>query len=234
MRQIVKNVFLGVLAGAAIALGGFLNIICKAYLNEVAAKWIGALVFPIGLTLVCFLSLNLFTGKIGYLFDKKKGYPLFLLEVYIGNILGAVLIGAISYMFLRNTPSIFNVAQSIMENKANSVSTTGGAFIALAYSTLCGMLVYIAVEFYKKFKRLPFKILGIFIPIALFVYLGFDHCVANMYYFSFASGYGNIHTYFNIAIATIGNSIGAIALNELIKLIKKFKASKKDKEKVGK
>ena len=63
------NVFLyGIYAGLAIALGGILFLLCKAYIPDYSfslSQLIGALVFPVGLLLVCFLKLNLYTGKIG-------------------------------------------------------------------------------------------------------------------------------------------------------------------------
>ena len=70
-----KNFLLGIAAGAAIAFGGLLNIIVKTYLTgdvSILGKLLGSALFPIGLCLVCFLGFNLFTGKIGYLLDKKK------------------------------------------------------------------------------------------------------------------------------------------------------------------
>ena len=43
----------------------------------------------------------------------------------------------------------------------------------------------------------------------IFVYIGGDHCVANMYYFSFANSWTG-YALLNIALATICNSIGTI------------------------
>ena len=91
-----------------------------------------------------------------------------------------------------------------------------------AGSVLCGVCVYVAVFCFKLFKQWWLKVIGIFIPIFIFVYFGFNHCVANMFYFAFGWNYGNPLSYLNLLIVTLGNSLGAIALNELIKAFKKL------------
>ena len=91
-----------------------------------------------------------------------------------------------------------------------------------AGAVLCGVCVYVAVFCYKSFKKWWLKVIGIFVPIFLFVFFKFDHCIANMYYFTFSWSYGNPLSYLNIFIVTLGNSIGAIALNELVKAFKKL------------
>ena len=96
-------------------------------------------------------------------------------------------------------------------------------------AVLCGVLVYIAIFCYKTFQKVWLKLLGIFLAIGLFVFLKFDHCIANMFYFSFSWSWNNGLAYLNIAIVTLGNSLGAIALNEGIKSFKKL--TKKDEQK---
>ena len=64
-----------ILAGVAIALGGLLFILAKALIpdnNIIAASLVGALLFPVGLLLVCYFKFNLYTGKIGMAFRNKK------------------------------------------------------------------------------------------------------------------------------------------------------------------
>lgn len=225
----LKNILFGIYAGLAIALGGFLNIVSNSYFGGVG-KIIGSLLFPVGLTLVCFLSLNLFTGKIGYLFDNKKnGYIKFLVIVYLGNLIGSLIFGFLALAIFKNVEPIYEKVTAIASNKTNISDFVGGLKL-LAGGVLCGALVYLAVFFYKTFKNVIMKVVGIFVPIALFVYLGFDHCVANMFYFTFAFSFANPLSYLNIALATIGNSIGAIALNSLIKSIKTMFGKKKINE----
>ena len=222
MKKHGKTVLFGIYAGMAIGFGGLLNIVANTLLSS-APIWgriLGSLLFPIGLTMVCFFSFNLFTGKIGYLFDNDKSYLLFLLFVYIGNILGSLLMGAFCKVVFADTA---------LMNTANAIA--GGKLFALEFlpiikcfagSVLCGVLVYLAIVSYKSFKQVYLKIIGIFLAIGLFVFLKFDHCIANMFYFAFSWSYGKGVTYLALAIVTLGNSLGAIALNEGIKAAKKL------------
>lgn len=224
MKKHLKTVLLGIYAGLAIALGGLLNILSNAFISGDLAwlgKLLGSLLFPIGLTLVCFLGLNLFTGKIGYVLDNKKDYLLFLVFVYLGNLIGSLIAGGVCLLAFHNVDVIYAKALGVAGNKMASLSGFLPGLKVFAMAMGCGALVYIAVFFYKTFKNVALKVIGIFIPIALFVYLGFDHCIANMFYFTFAVSFAKPLSYLNILIATIGNSIGAIILNEIVKAIKK-------------
>ena len=188
---------------------------------------IGSLVFPIGLSLVCFLSLNLFTGKIGYVFDNDVNYLGFLGLVYIGNIIGSLIMGGWALVVFRDT-DLFQTALKISNGKLYPFEFWPLVKV-FAGAVLCGVLVYIAIFCYKTFKKVWLKLIGIFVSIGLFVFLKFDHCIANMFYFSFSWSWGNGLAYLNIAIVTLGNSLGAIALNEGIKAFKKL--IKKDEQK---
>ena len=231
MKKHGKTVLFGIYAGMAIGFGGLLNIVANTLLSSapIWGKLLGSLLFPIGLTMVCFLSFNLFTGKIGYLFDNDKSYLLFLLFVYIGNILGSLLMGGFCKVVLGET-AFQQTVNNIALNKLWHYELSCGPILkTFAGSVLCGVLVYLAILSYKQFKQVYLKIIGIFLAIGLFVFLGFDHCIANMFYFAFAWTYGNGVTYLALAVVTLGNSLGAIALNEGIKAAKKL--FKKDEQK---
>ena len=228
MKKHGKTVLFGIYAGMAIGFGGMLNIVANTLLSS-APIWgriLGSLFFPIGLTMVCFLSFNLFTGKIGYLFDNDKSYLLFLLFVYIGNILGSLLMGAFCRVVFSET-ALMATANAIATGKLFPLEFLP-IIKVFAGSVLCGVLVYLAILSYKEFKKVYLQIIGIFLAIGLFVFLKFDHCIANMYYFAFAWTYGNGVTYLALAVVTLGNSLGAIALNEGIKAFKKLVKSKKE------
>ena len=61
MKKYGNTILFGIFAGMAIGLGGLLNIVANHFLNDPAmlGRIVGSLLFPIGLSLVCFLSLNL-------------------------------------------------------------------------------------------------------------------------------------------------------------------------------
>ena len=105
MKKHGKTILFGIYAGIAIGLGGLLNIAVNSipFENPIWGRILGSLLFPVGLNLVCFLGLNLFTGKIGYVLDNKKEYLGFLGLVYIGNILGSLLFGAFCLVVFKDT-----------------------------------------------------------------------------------------------------------------------------------
>jgi formate/nitrite transporter FocA (FNT family) len=229
MKKHGKTVLFGIYAGMAIGFGGMLNIIANTLLSNAPfwGKLLGSVLFPIGLTMVCFFGFNLFTGKIGYVFDYDKSYLLFLLFVYIGNIIGALLMGVFCRVVFPES-ALLATANGIANAKLFALEFLP-IIKVFAGSVLCGVLVYLAILSYKSFKQVYLKIIGIFLAIGLFVFLKFDHCIANMYYFAFAWTYGQGVTYLALAVVTLGNSLGAIALNEGIKAFKKL--IKKNEEK---
>ena len=229
MKKHGKTILFGIYAGMAIGLGGLLNIVSNYYFSEpaIVGRIIGSLLFPIGLSLVCFLGLNLFTGKIGYVFDNDKNYLGFLGLVYLGNIIGSLIMGGWCLVVFKNT-SIYGTALAIGHGKLYPLEFWPLVKV-FAGAVLCGVLVYIAIFCYKTFNKVWLKLIGIFLAIGLFVFLKFDHCIANMSYFTFAWCWKDPLAYLNIAIVTLGNSLGAIALNEGIKAFKKL--IKKDEQK---
>ncbi len=228
MRKHIEVALYGIYAGMAIGVGGLLNILANYWLSTTqwGGRIVGSLLFPIGLTLVCVLGLNLFTGKIGYLLDNDKKYLGFLGLVYIGNILGSLILGGFCLVTLKDN-EVFNTALKISAGKLFE-PTFRNIVKFFAGSVLCGVLVYVAIFCYKTFKPIWAKLLGIFAAIGLFVFLKFDHCIANMFYFTFSWSWTNPLSYLNIGVVTLGNSLGAIALNEGIKAFKKL--IKKDEQ----
>jgi len=224
MKNPGKTLFLGIYAGVAISFGGFLNIIANSLLNA-SPLWgriAGSLLFPIGLTLVCVFGFNLFTGKIGFLLDNKKDYLGFLALVYLGNILGSLAFGALSLLIFKGS-NLYLTALSVSQSK---MFPSGVNFLSIikvfSGAVLCGVLVYLAILSYRVFKNYVLRIVGIFVSIGLFVFLKFDHCIANMFYFAFSWSYDRWESYLNIVIVTLGNSFGAIFFNEGLKAFKKL------------
>ena len=70
-----------VLAGLSIGLGG---VIFLSLDNRV----LGAALFTVGLFTVCTFGLNLFTGKVCYVFQNDRTYALNLPVIWLGNLVG--------------------------------------------------------------------------------------------------------------------------------------------------
>lgn len=210
MKYLV-TLFKGILAGLAIAFGGFLFVLITFALPSYKelGQILGAILFPIGLSIVCIFKLNLFTGKIGLVFEKKqsKEFYINLPLIYIGNIIGSLILGYLCFAIFRNT-DVFNRISLIATNK--SLFNSGDYYLSfITKSLITGLCVYLAVKSYALIKNKIIGVILIFVFIAIFVYIGGDHCIANMYYFSFANSWVS-YAFLNIALATICNTLGTI------------------------
>ena len=218
--------FYGILAGVAIAFGGILFVLAKAFIPDnpiIGSSLVGAFLFPVGLLLVCYFKLNLYTGKIGMAFRNKKldkkGLNVFewLFWILIGNAVGAFLIGfAIYGLTFIDPSSSFSIAVFDVANARRMAFDFAGIFNMSYKSVLCGMLVYIAIFFFNRLNNQFGKVAGVVVPIAFFVYCGFQHCVANMFYIA-AGGAWNLNALVGLLICILGNSLGALALDLFVK-----------------
>lgn len=191
-----------VLAGIMIGIGGCAYLYME---NHV----IGAFLFSVGLFSVCTFELNLFTGKVLYLFENDKKYAFNLIIVWIGNFIGAFLLAnMIKLTRFFNTPgSTVNLYESAV-NLCNT-KLRGNLLSLFILAILCNILIYIAVDGYKSNKTEIGKYLGLIFGVMGFILCGFEHSIADMFYFSVA-GIWNVNTFISILVITLGNSIGGL------------------------
>ena len=167
----MKKIFLSaILAGAVIAFGGTVFL-------SVENTVIGSLFFTIGLFVVCTRGLHLFTGKVCYVFDNDMAYAKTLPVIWLGNLVGTSLI-ALAEKCTR-LASLSARAQGICELKLSE--PLFGAFILAVF---CNVMIYIGVEGYRSNPHELGKYLALFFGVCVFILCGFEHCVANMYYFT--------------------------------------------------
>lgn len=222
MKHVCKTFLLGILAGVSIALGGLLFTLLSSSFYKV----IGSLAFSIGLLLVCLFGFNLFTGKVGFVLEQedKPSYFLDLLVMYLGNFLGALAIGYMCYGFFSNNTVVTNAIEGIaLARQVNSDNW----WIMLLGAIGCGMLVYTGVYSFKKDWPMGLRVFVLMFAVFAFVYAGFNHCIANMFYISFGNLWSG-STWLNILIVTIGNIIGAVLLEAVTIAVKKLSNTEKD------
>ena len=224
MHKIIKTFLLGVMAGAAIALGGLLFTL----LSNIGYKVIASFAFSIGLLLVCMFGFNLFTGKVGFFLEaeNKKEYSLNLLIMYIGNLVGALVIGYLCFGFFYKNNSVINTISNVAYARE---ITSDNWWITLLGAIGCGMLVYTAVYAFRKEWPIGVRVVILMFAVFAFVIAGFQHCIANMFYISFANSWKGL-TILNILIVTVGNIIGAILLELVSIAVKKLSNEEKDHE----
>ncbi len=220
----LKVLLFGIFAGLAIGLGSLAFTVVSAYLPSVGGKIFASALFSVGLILVCVLGLQLYTGKIGVVFDNREkmvenaiNLPIML----VGNAIGAFALGILCHFIFKGIPT---VADKIV---AISLGKTSSEMVFLE-GIFCGALVYIAVYFFKNLQNYAMKIIGIITAVTLFVYCGFQHCIANMFYFGMAFNW-NIDMLWNLLIVILTNSVGALLVRCLVHLAAII-ATPKDKE----
>ena len=187
-------------AGIMIGIGG------AVYLT-LENKVIGAVLFGVGLYTIVLNGLFLYTGKVGYLISAKdkKAYILQLIFTWIGNLAGTALAAAaISATRIGN---LGRTAEVICKTK---LADTPHSILILA--VFCGILMYAAVDGFRE-KGNP---LILFFCVTVFILCGFEHCIANMFYFSLAGAW-SLRAVIYLLLMTLGNSVGGI----LLPLVKK-------------
>ena len=217
MAKHLKTLWLGILAGAAIGVGSFTFLLIKYLLRDYdPSGMFASMMFSVGLLTVCIFGLNLYTGKIGVFLDdreKIKENSINLPIILLDNAIGAFGLGIIFHFIFMNWEGFFNAysgMRSITDAKCNSDTV----FIQ---GLLCGALVYIAVYCFKNFENWAMKIIGLVVSVTLFVYCGFQHCIANMFYFAFEFKWG-IDVLWNLLIVILTNSVGALFVRCLVHL----------------
>ena len=207
MKQRLSAFVLGVLAGICIALGG------TAFLS-LESKVLGAVFFCVGLFAICTLGFSLFTGKICYVFDRDRAYTLDLPFIWLGNLCGAWLTAKLEQ--LTRVSGIQERAVALCQAKLDDNLLS---IFILAF--FCNVLIYLAVEGYNNNPHEIGKYLSLFFGVTVFILCGFEHCVANMYYFSMANLWSG-KTLGYVLVMSLGNGAGGV----LIPLVKKALAGR--------
>jgi len=179
---------LAMLAGAFIAFGAVLYtfVIHDATMSAGLTKLIGGLVFCLGLILVIVAGAELFTGNnlIVMAFVSRKVSALQLLRnwaiVFIGNFAGALVI--VWFVYLSGHLKFGDGALGLFVLKIANAKVNLTFMEALFRGILCNVLVCLAVWLCFSGRSVTDKIVAIIFPITAFVALGFEHCVANMYF----------------------------------------------------
>lgn len=175
------------LAGFYIASGAVVaNTAGHLLTNAGLSRVLCGLLFPFGLIMVIVTGAELFTGNCLItisLLEKKAalaGMVRNLVIVYIGNLLGAVMLAsAIVYCGQLDLSGGALAFHTIRTAAAKCAIPFGKAVVL---GILCNVLVCAGVMCSLCGKGLAGRAIGAFVPVSFFVIGGFEHCVANMYY----------------------------------------------------
>ena len=191
-----KTFVSAILAGACIGFGGTVFL-------AVDNKVLGSMFFTVGLFVICSFGLHLFTGKVCYVFQNDRAYALSIPLIWVGNLIGTGIV-ALMVRFTRMSATLVPKAQSLCEVKLND-----GLLSLFLLGILCNIFIYIGVEGYKSVPHEVGKYLALFFGVMVFILSGYEHCVANMFYFSLA-GVWNMRAVVCLLVMTAGNAVGGV------------------------
>jgi formate/nitrite transporter len=189
---LLSMAMLGMLAGAFIGLGAlyFTLVISDAGLPFAVARVLGGVCFSLGLLLVVVAGAELFTGNnlLAMAWADGKVSTAEVLRnwvvVCVANLIGAA--GLALLVFLSGHAGMNGgaVAQSYLKIAiAKSTLPLGELFFR---GVLCNVLVCMAVWMVLAGRTVADKFFAIVLPISAFVAAGFEHSIANMYFFPLA------------------------------------------------
>lgn len=194
-----KHLVYGILAGFIVGFGGVV-------LLSVSSSTLGSFLFAGALFIILSLKYGLFTGMVGYYFyNDRKVYRKQLTLTLIGNILGTFIIASLIKL-TRYGPHLVALAQTKTAPKLEDSLLS--LFILAIF---CNMFVTNATH---QFKYNPYQVgkyLAIFVSIMTFVLSGYEHSIANSFFF-FLAGDFTKRALLVFLVILIGNIIGGLII----------------------
>lgn len=189
---LLSLVMLGALAGAFIGFGAlfYTVIVSDNTLSYAIARVLGGLCFSLGLVMVVIAGAELFTGNILITMawvDGKVNLKKLLrnwIVVCISNATGAAGLALLVYLsgsWAMNTGAI---GQTYL--KIAIVKSTTPFWELFFLGILCNNLVCLAIWMSFAGRTVLDKCIAVIFPVTAFVAAGFEHSIANLYFYSIA------------------------------------------------
>jgi len=206
LKRIVSQLANGTIGGMMIGIGGCVSLSCDN-------KYIGSLLFSLGLFAIVQFGFGLYTGKVGYIPLRKPVYLLECLFTILGNALGTFL----DAFLIRQT----RVFPALSEKAMASVNAklSDGYLSMFVLAVFCGMLMFLAVD-NARISRTDGghieKTVGVMFCVMVFILCGFNHCIADMFYLFLTGRIVDAGIYLPLVI--LGNSVGGMLI-PLLKML---------------
>lgn len=190
MRGLIKSF----LAGMLVSMGCVVYLMCPD-------KIVGGFLFSFALFAIVNMKLDLYTGKIGYLvlnFNWKYVGDLGI--TIIGNFVGTLF----TALMIRQTRlDIMTLVTTVTQVKLND------SYISMfILAIFCGMLMFLGVDLFRSIENYVGKTISIVFVVMIFIFSGFEHCIADMFYFNLA---GNLNI-LTLLVVILGNAVGGMLL----------------------
>jgi formate/nitrite transporter len=176
-----------IMGGAYVGMAGLLSLTVAGNLGAGVAvgtqKFVFAALFPVNLLLVLQSGAQLFTGNTATVsaaffegkVTKRAMMRSFLLS-WVGNVIGCAGLAVAAWYTGLLSGGTGAMAVATVAKKCGA--TLGQTIVK---AILCNWLVCMAVYLCTQAKDLTGKMVGIWFPISMFVGIGFEHSVANMF-----------------------------------------------------
>lgn len=205
-------------AGMGLTLVVFVFWVLKQNLHDIS---MGAVIasgfFGVGLMIIVFTNTELFTSNNMYLAVSSvegrtswKQAALLWVFCYFGNLAGAILVA----LLLLGAGSLGQLPpdHALFEGALYKAQQAGS--VIFFKGILANWIVCLAVRVALRCKEEVAKILALILIVFIFVYLGFEHSIANMGTFSMAMLGGGTLTMgeavHNLIFSTAGNIVGGV------------------------
>lgn len=181
------------IAGCFISLGCLVNI-------HAGGGILGSLLFNVGLLSILVLQMPLYTGAIGYV---SMNYPSIfcMCLMLVGNMIGAFVCGMIAKV------------NGIACDEMVLIKLNQPLLLTFVKSLICGALILSAVEGFKKSQN-PILVI---VPVTVFVFLGAEHCVADMFYLVCTTNALSLNALAFLIVVIVGNTVAPIIINKIKK-----------------
>lgn len=206
----------GLLSGLMLGIGGMVSLSSEN-------RFLGAFLFSLGLFCIVQFQYGLFTGKVGYIVNRDLPYVAETVVTLLGNALGTLVAAVLLRQVRFFTAAVSNLDVTIAERVQATVSGKLNdhplSIFLLAF--FCGILMFTAVEGNRRCRseqNFTGALFVVVMPVMVFIICGFNHCIADLFYYFFAGcpQPGKAVLYFTLAIA--GNAVGGMVIPLLKKL----------------
>ena len=183
----------GVCAGVLIAVGGCVFLLCEN-------RYVASGLFSVALVCILYREYILFTGQVGFFIQRRsRTEAVSLLIGLFANLASVWLLG----VWMRYAAgAVAQAAEALCTAKLSA-----SAFTVFTRGFFCGVLMDCAVRLYREKNTM----LGVLLCVPVFLVCGFEHSVADFFYFAAARCYTAQMLWFMLLVL-LGNSAGALLL----------------------
>lgn len=206
----------GILSGFTLGVGGMVSLSSDN-------RYIGAFLFALGLFTIVQFKYGLYTGKVGYIVNREPAYILEVLVTLVSNAAGTLIAAVLLRQTRFFTATVAGMDVTIEERVTATINgkINDNPLSIFILAVFCGMLMFIAVEANRQCRakgNFAGALFGVVFPVVVFIICGFNHCVADMFYYFFCGcpDVPKALVYFVFAIT--GNAAGGMLIPALKKL----------------